>query len=542
MSHPQPLNKLPMARSILLFGLVTSIIVLVWCFLGRPVPVAVPAGGGGQWLNCLSYAPFHGEQAPYTPALRIPDEQIADDLRQLAKVTPCIRTYSAAGVQGKITRMADALGLKVYQGIWIGRNLAENRREIEAALRLARYHPKAVQALIVGNEVLLRGELGPDKLKQYLTEVRRRSGLPVTYADVWEFWLKAPDLATSADFITIHILPYWEDIPIPASEAVQHVREVRERVVEAFPGKEILIGEVGWPSGGRMRAGALPSRANQALVLQGVVEAARGEGWKINLIEAFDQPWKSLLEGTVGGTWGVFDDALTRKFGWGEPVSNYPRWKLQAGLGIGAAFIVFAAAWLFVGGREPSWRQSLAVAAIALASGLVFGWAATGLPMEPPEPGDRLRSALMLVSSLLVPVLAGVAVVREASLPGAETVLNAPLRARAGLLAVLLSLLFAATLVAAIHIGLGLVFDPRYKDFQLALLSGPIAAFTILALLHPPLRGGAGMAEKVICGMLGACALFVVANEGIANWQALWFGALTTLLGATALRTSPAPG
>ena len=53
-----------------------------------------------------------------------------------------------------------------------------------------------------------------------------------------------------------------------------------------------------------MRAGALPSPANQARVLSGVVAAAKQEGWKVNLIEAFDQPWKRLLEGTVGGYWG----------------------------------------------------------------------------------------------------------------------------------------------------------------------------------------------------------------------------------------------
>jgi exo-beta-1,3-glucanase (GH17 family) len=72
----------------------------------------------------------------------------------------------------------------VLQGIWIGRNRAENRREIEAGLRLARMHPGVIEAFIVGNETLLRGELGPDRIKTYLDEVRRRSGLPVTYADV----------------------------------------------------------------------------------------------------------------------------------------------------------------------------------------------------------------------------------------------------------------------------------------------------------------------------------------------------------------------
>ena len=146
----------------------------------------------------------------------------------------------------------------MLQGIWLGRNRADNRREIEAALQLARRHPGTVKALIVGNETLLRGELAPATIGTYLEEVKRRSGLPVTYADVWEFWLKSPELAAAADFITIHILPYWEDDPVSAKDAVAHVREVRDRVQATFPGKEILIGEVGWPSAGRMRAGRSP--------------------------------------------------------------------------------------------------------------------------------------------------------------------------------------------------------------------------------------------------------------------------------------------
>ena len=192
-----------------------------------------------------------------------------------------------------------------------------------------------VEAFIVGNEVLLRGELPAAAIKGYMTEVKRRSGLPVTYADVWEFWLKSPELGSAADFITIHILPYWEDDPVAASEAVAHVRQIRAKLQAKFAGKEILIGEVGWPSEGRMRAGALPSPANQALVLSGVVAAAKQEGWKVNLIEAFDQPWKRLLEGTVGGYWGLFGDGAEQpKFRFGQAVSNVPGWRCVAGLGV----------------------------------------------------------------------------------------------------------------------------------------------------------------------------------------------------------------
>lgn len=543
-SLSQPPSHFPrMTRFALLFVAVASTIALAWYGLGRPVSLPGTDPAIAQGLNCLSYAPFRDEQAPYDERLRIPDEQTVDDLRRLAAVTPCIRTYSADGPNAKVPRIAQELGLKVLQGIWILRSPAENRREIESALRLARIYPGTVEALIVGNEVLLRGEQPVPRLKAYMEEVRRRSGLPVTYADVWEFWLKAPELASAADFITIHVLPYWEDEPVKAGGAVEHVRQIRKRVADVFRSKDILIGEVGWPSAGRMREGALPSRLNQALVLTGILGAAKAEGWRVNLIEAFDQPWKRNLEGTVGGYWGLFDSGTRQpKFRFGEAVSNRPDWPAAASLGIVASFFVFLAAWLASRARAPlSWGKALAVAAIASGAGLVFGAAALGLSEEPPYLGDRWRSACMLVLSLIVPAVAAMAVVRDAPLPSIAIALNTPLRRRADMLSILLSLLFAATLVAAMHVGLGLVFNARYNGFQLALLTGPVAAFAI-ATLKTSRASGPGLAECVAAAVLALSGLFVVLNEGIENWQALWFGALLLLLAAATLKAAPAPG
>jgi exo-beta-1,3-glucanase (GH17 family) len=535
-----------MTRLLVAFALVASAIALVWYGLGRPIPLPGPQPAEGQKLNCLSYAPFHGDQAPYTKPLEISDAQIMDDLKRLSEMTSCIRTYSASGAQGNIPRIAGSLGLKVRQGIWIGRNEAENRVEIEAALQLAQHHPHVIQAFIVGNEVLLRGELGPERIKAYLQEVQSRSGLPVTYADVWEFWLKAPELAPAVDFITIHILPYWEDEPVKAAEAGEHVRAIRNRLAQAFAGKEIWIGEVGWPSAGRMRAGALPSPANQARVVSDVVRAADTDGWAFNLIEAFDQPWKRQLEGTAGGYWGLIGDGASEpKFRWGEPVSNHPQWRLEAGLGIGAAFLVFAGAWLAI--RRTSlnsigWGTTLPVAAIAAAAGLVFGWAALGLHMEPPELGDRMRSASMLALSLLVPVFAAIAVARNSPLQGLAVALNPPLWRGQDGRSVILAWLFLATIVAALHVALGLVFDPRYKDFPLALLSGPVSALAILVVSAGKMGFRPGLAESAASALLVGSAIFVTLNEGIANWQALWFAALLVLLALTALAARPAPG
>lgn len=531
-----------MLRSLGLFALAAGAIALAWYGLGRPVPMPPSPLGSGEKLTCISYAPFHGDQAPFTWNLRIPDRQIAGDLQRLSERTSCVRTYSAKGAQGRVAKLAGDFGLEVLQGIWLGRNRAENRREIEAALTLARRHPGTIKALIVGNETLLRGELPPARIKAYLEEVRRRSGLPVTYADVWEFWLKAPELASAADFVTIHILPYWEDDPVRAEDALAHVREVREKLEAAFPGKEIWIGEVGWPSAGRMRQGALPSPANQTRFLSDVIQTAKAEGWKVNLIEAFDQPWKRLLEGTVGGYWGLYDDARRPpKFRFGEPVSNHPDWRLKAGLGIGAAFLVFLAFWLGArrASRRISWRREMDCAGIALGSGLVFGLAAVNLPMEGEVSGDRLRAVAILVLALVVPMAASYAVARGDRLAGFARALDPSHWRGPDRIEIVVAALLAATMVAAIHVALGLVFDPRYKDFPIAALAGPVLALAVLAFAggNAPARPGA--AEIAAATVLVGSALFVIANEGIANWQALLFASLLLVLALTALRVSP---
>jgi exo-beta-1,3-glucanase (GH17 family) len=532
-------DSLPMRRSLLLFALVAAAIGAFWYGMGRPIPMPPSPLAEGRKLNCVSYAPFHGEQGPFTPAFDVSDAEIEADLERLSPFTSCVRSYSAAKVQGKITKLAGRHNLKVLQGIWLGRNRADNRREIEAALTLARRYPGVIEAFIVGNEALLRGELSPADIKTYLEEVRRRGGLPVTYADVWEYWLKAPELADAVDFVTIHILPYWEDDPVSARDAVAHVREVRERMAQAFPGKEILIGEVGWPSAGRMRGPALPSPANQARVLSGVVAAAEATGWKLNLIEAYDQPWKRLIEGMTGGCWGLFDDGTrTQKFRWGAPVSDHPNWLLEGGLGVAAAFLVFLAGWLGSRGRpEQDAQIHLAIAAIALGAGIVIGWGVVTFPMVVPELGDRFRALALLTLALGVPVLAAFTLARGTPLPSLALALNPPLWRRAGHGNVLLAILLAALVVAAIHVALGLVFDPRYKDFPFAALTGPVAALAVLVLaigdrradLLPP----TGAAETTIAALLAGSALFLTVNEGIANWQALWFASLLLVLSFT---------
>jgi exo-beta-1,3-glucanase (GH17 family) len=514
---------------------VAAAIVAVWWWLGTPVAMPPSPLAAGEKLPCVSYTPFRtlttfGEATPPATAALIDT-----DLAALARVTSCVRTYSVDLGVDQVPDIARRHGLTVLLGVWLGREADKNRLEIDRAVALAAKNPDVVRAIIMGNEVLLRGELSPQTLIGLIRDVKPRVQVPVTYADVWEFWLRYRALADAVDFVTVHILPYWEDIPIRAEDAASHMDSVRQTVAQSFPGKDILIGEVGWPGMGRMRERALPSTANEARVLHDVVAAGKRGGYRVNIIEAIDQPWKRQSEGTVGGHWGIFEaDGRTAKFAWGEPVSNFPWWRAQAAGGVAFAAVIFALA-LAAGRRNPvppgmaAWAG---VAAIALAAGLLIGWTVRNVPLESLALTGWAMSLTFAALAVLCPLAGaaaltrGVATPRFSALLGAEPWPQATLARVLGLMALVLC-------VVAVVIALSLVFDPRYRDFPFAPLTAAVVPFLVLALLTPEARSG--LAENVAAGVLTLSALFIAWNEGFANWQAIWLCAAFLALAVTPL-------
>src|SRR4051794_14075109 len=346
--------RTPLALLLSSLGMIAA----VWWWLATPITLVRAPIDPNAKLQCVSYAPFRDAQTPLTPSTHIEADQIAQDLAQLAKITDCVRTYSIENGLDQVPGLAAKVGLKVIQGIWLGTNRVRNLVQISTAVGLAKEYPGVVTALVVGNEVLLRGEMTASDLAANIRSVKAQVSVPVTYADVWEFWLRNREVYDAVDFVTIHILPYWEDMPVRAKFAVGHVDAIRKRMAIAFPGKEILIGETGWPSAGRMRDGALPSRANQARVVSEILDLAKQENFRVNLIEAYDQPWKRQLEGTVGGYWGLIDSMQRAvKYPPGVPISNYPFWKLQMACGMVLSVLVFGAALLTL--RHRPWTPRL---------------------------------------------------------------------------------------------------------------------------------------------------------------------------------------
>jgi glucan 1,3-beta-glucosidase len=494
----------PVLPALLAPAVLAAAAVLVLLFIGLQArPVAVADGPPGK-IACVSYAPFRDGQTPFDADLVIPPEQIEEDMTVLARITDCVRTYSVSQGLDRVPEIAARHGLSVHAGAWIGRDALANDEEISRLIALARRYPAVLRSVIVGNEVLLRGEQTAPALAALLRRVRAAvpATVPVSYADVWEFWLDHPDLTAAVDVVTVHILPYWEDDPTAVEAAVDHVMRVWGEVSAHYAPKPVLIGETGWPSAGRRREDATPGRVAQTRFIRGVLSAAEGAGAAYNVIESFDQPWKRDLEGTVGGAWGLLTADRQPKVTLHGPVAERPDalpW-LAAAVVLGLLPLAAALARREAGGGRA--RAVLAAGGLMLAGTSVLqAWHML----------EASRNALeWAVNGGWLAVSAGLGIALLRHLAGLPCRLPVD---RAQLLAT------AAMTVAS----LGLLFEPRYRDMPVSMVLA-LAVFLALVPGTAPRRETRALAMLLAVSVCGIQIL-----EGPLNTQA-WLWTATGLL------------
>ena len=251
-------------------------------------------------------------------------------------------------------------------GVLNVRCTSRNIREITSALDLLRKN-RNVNGIMVGNETLFRRDLTADQLAEVVKRVKREVGgaVPVSTGEIYsellgpddedadqpkpsnalnlfqklsgdaaelqdpkERALAAERLVSTVDFVAVHVLPYWGGIP--AENAVDATVKIYAKLREKFKGKRIVIAEFGWPSSGYNRRAAVPGKFEQAAIMRSFVARAHALGIDYNLIEAYDQPWKTI-EGSVGAYWGLFDNQTRQpKFAWAGPITDADSWKIAA--------------------------------------------------------------------------------------------------------------------------------------------------------------------------------------------------------------------
>ncbi|MBF0101851.1 MAG: glycosyltransferase [Desulfobacterales bacterium] len=265
--------------------------------------------------------------------------EIDQDLALLSGQVKSIRSYSVGGSLAEVPKLIKKHGMTLTLGAWFTSNKATNEVEFNKLIEVVKAHRNSIKQVIIGNETILRKDLSVEELINYLDRARAELNIPISTAETWNIWLDYPELTRHVDFIAAHFLPYWEGIEL--NNAIGHVDNCYQLLQTAYPKHHILIAEVGWPSNGRTRKESIASEANEATFLRRFLEHAREKNYDYYLMEAFDQPWKSDSEGSVGAYWGIFDVYRNQKFTFTEPIVRVPEWKLLAACSIVVAFVTF---------------------------------------------------------------------------------------------------------------------------------------------------------------------------------------------------------
>jgi exo-beta-1,3-glucanase (GH17 family) len=469
-------------------------------------------------LNSLSFAPFREGQSPLLLQFPTP-EQIDEDLALMAGKTHTIRTYSISKGMKVIPGLARKHKLEMIQGAWLGFNdsigIKDNLRELHGLILAANSYPDVIKRVIVGNEVLLRGEMEPAELVEYIREVKQRVKQPVSYADVWSMYMKYPDLIKEVDFITIHILPYWEDEPIPVDKAPAHIeriyKQVKKEADSIAPGKPILIGESGWPSEGRQRGWAIPSVVNEAKFIRGLLKVAADNHFDVNIVEAFNQSWKSELEGVVGANWGLFSVDRKEVFPLTGKVHENVKWFDQF---VMASLIM--ALIILVHNKKLYTLSSIRVAtflifAQVLCAILVFqadkSWYTSY------DDWQRFKTVLVVILNVVV---AGLVLTRGTNLLRQENSDESTV--------ITLDRLYLLVTALALYKTYLLASDGRYVSFPFELAAIPVIGLIGLFVFRSLVNKQASLANFGIAGLIGGRVRNTKENQQIA-WLILLYAA-----------------
>jgi exo-beta-1,3-glucanase (GH17 family) len=520
-----------------LAGLVATLV--WWWFQGQPKQLQMLSGTDSVSAPCVSYAPFRRPGAsPFIAGFQVAKTEIEEDLRIIKKISSCVRTYGISAGLDQVPQVARELGMKVRLGAWIGKDPIENQRELLAAIALTKTHSDVIETLIVGNEVLLRKDLRVDELAALLVQAKASNAVPntvsITYADVWEFWRSNPQLAALVDTIAIHVLPYWEDEPVAAPLAVEHVFSTYAAMQKVFAPKRVWIAETGWPAAGRQRRGAKPDGITQIQFVREVVQRARVEKIDVNVIEAFDQPWKRALEGAMGGAWGLFDANGGNRYLLTGSFTADPQWWrgfLGAILGSAVGTAVGLAAGMAFFKRTPFLTYCI-ILCIAIIGALLPAqidfinlWSRT------------TQEFLLATYPVVLAVLGSLAVIGLSTMT-----LTKPIRRWLEIFWVLL--LFSSATTAIV-----LLVDPRYRGFPIAGYFLP--ALLSLGLLFYQTALGKGQNKNVLdllygrqlrflSAILAIASIAVLIQEQIENTDAVVLCVYWLLIAAPLIVQSPA--
>ena len=239
----------------------------------------------------------------------VSEEAIKNQLKAVKKFADTVRFYGSAGELSKAYKIAYDMGFQVVGTAWLSGNAEADKKELKALI--SHCNNGYVTVACVGSETLMRGDLTGEELIKKIKYVRKnikeskRKKIAVTTADDLRTLLADKAVCKECDVLMVNTYPFWGGTSIKT--AAKAFAEELKLVQEAYPKKEIIVSETGWPTKGNTIGKAKPSGKNSATYFTQIRNWSKKNGIVVFWFDAADEPWKGTEEGSVGSHWGLMD-------------------------------------------------------------------------------------------------------------------------------------------------------------------------------------------------------------------------------------------
>ncbi|CAK9441317.1 uncharacterized protein LODBEIA_P51860 [Lodderomyces beijingensis] len=250
------------------------------------------------------------------------------DLAKLSTVTTKIRTYGMQCNQSEL--ILDAidhmnLNMTVALGVWISSNETENKSQMDLMKKLISAHPdpqRVINSIYIGNEVLFRGDVSKEQLLEYIQDAKsflkliHAEAIPVGTSEVGS--LIDSTLLAQCDVVGANIHPFFGGVGVEdATSWTLQFLNYQIQPENENHSTQIVLTELGWPSGGGRHKRAIASEMNMKYFIRDFLCTLKTLPVDYYFFEAFDEPWKEIYwEGNQKWEteWGIFNSDRSNKF------------------------------------------------------------------------------------------------------------------------------------------------------------------------------------------------------------------------------------
>ena len=272
----------------------------------------------------VNYSPYTGAYTP-TGGPVPPVSLIRTHLEQIAQNFDFIRTFTVDRRLMSIYDIAHELELKVIGTAWIDGGMREAQiiEQLDTLISLANAGKVVIAS--VGSEALVRNDVTPAKLLEYVNYVKAgiTAPVPVTYMDVTAMFNSRGNAALNAlndacDLILFSHYPVFSNnynnsqiingnggvIPYAIAELRNAYRDVKNA---QGANKPVILAETGWPTAGPTWIGSAQPTPENARGYWDVVQAwAKSSNVNVVWFNSYDEEWKPVEGVLNANNWGLF--------------------------------------------------------------------------------------------------------------------------------------------------------------------------------------------------------------------------------------------